>query len=92
MEDSFAFYMQAKILERMKLYSQAIDSYDKVLRLDKNFVNAAYSKAACESLIGRLDQSIESYRKALATDKVDSKGSKGNSFCKHLQSSPIYRA
>ena len=33
-EDPFAFYMQAKLLEKMKLYSKAIDLYEEALRLD----------------------------------------------------------
>ena len=57
-EDPFAIYMQAKLLEKMKMYSAAIESYDRALQLDSKFVSAAYAKAACESMLGRVDDAI----------------------------------
>lgn len=61
-------FMRAKLLEREKKYEQAIDEYAKVLEMDPLFINAAYSKAACENLIGRFDDAILTYESAFSKD------------------------
>jgi tetratricopeptide (TPR) repeat protein len=54
-EDAVTIFMRAKLLERERKFEQAIDEFAKVIELDPNFINAAYSKAACENLIGRFE-------------------------------------
>jgi hypothetical protein len=36
--------------------------------MDPNFVNAAYSKAACENLVGRYEDAINTYESAFKRD------------------------
>lgn len=54
-EDAVTIFMRAKLLERERKFEQAIDEFAKVIEMDPNFINAAYSKAACENLIGRFE-------------------------------------
>ena len=39
-----------------------------MLELDPNFFNAAYAKAACENIIGRYDDAINTYNLAFTKD------------------------
>ena len=65
--------MQAKLLENMNLHSQAIEQYDKALEMDSEFANAAYAKAACEQIVGRTEDAIDTYNFALAIDSQERK-------------------
>ena len=61
-------YARAKLAEQEKDFEKAIQEYEKLLKLDPKFVNAAYSKAACENMIGRYGDSIISYNQAFAQE------------------------
>jgi hypothetical protein len=39
-----------------------------VLELDPDFFNAAYAKASCENILGRIDDAIETYNLAFTKD------------------------
>ena len=47
---------------------QAIEDFGKVLELDPDFFNAAYAKASCENILGRIDDAIETYNLAFKKD------------------------
>ena len=61
-------YARAKLAEKDKDYEKAIEEYEKLLKLDPRFVNAAYSKATCENLVGRFSDAISSYNHAFANE------------------------
>jgi len=67
-DDPVTIFMRAKLLEKAKDFEAAIAEYSKVLATDPNFVNAAYSKAACENLIGRYEDAIVTYEAAFKRD------------------------
>ena len=67
-QDAISFYTRAKLAEKSKNYEQAIADFGKVLELEPNFFNAAYAKAACENIIGRYDDAIDTYNLAFTTD------------------------
>ena len=54
-------YARAKLAEQEKDFERAIDEYEKLLKLEPKFVNAAYSKATCENIVGRYSDAINSY-------------------------------
>ena len=60
-QDAVTMYARAKLAEREKDYEKAIEEYEKLLKLEPKFINAAYSKAACENIVGRYGDSIDSY-------------------------------
>ena len=67
-QDAATMYARAKLAEKEKDYETAIDEYEKLLKLDPRFVNAAYSKATCENLVGRFSDAIDSYNRAFANE------------------------
>ena len=66
-QDAILLYTRAKIAEKQKNYELAIEYFGQVLQLDPDFFSAAYGKAGCENIIGRVDDAIETY--ALAFEK-----------------------
>lgn len=67
-----SLYTRAKLAEKQKNYKQAIEDYGEVLKLDPDFFNAAYAKAACENTIGLYDDAIKTYNLAFSKDVDDS--------------------
>jgi len=67
-QDAILLYTRAKIAEKQKHYELAIEYYGQVLELDPDFFSAAYGKAGCENIIGRVDDAIETYELAFAKD------------------------
>ena len=47
--DPVTMFARAKLLEKESKFEEAIEEYKRALEIDPNFVNAVYSKAACES-------------------------------------------
>ena len=54
-------YARAKLAEKEKDFERAIEEYENLLKLEPKFVNAAYSKATCENIVGRYNDAINSY-------------------------------
>lgn len=67
-QDAISLYTRAKLAEKQKNYAQAIEDFGKVLELDPDFFNAAYAKASCENILGRIDDAIETYNLAFKKD------------------------
>ena len=67
-QDAISIYTRAKLAEKQKNYEQAISDFEKVLKLDPSFYNAAYGKATCENIIGRYNEAIETYNLAFSKD------------------------
>ena len=61
-------YARAKLAEKEKDFEKAIEEYEKLLKLDPRFINAAYSKATCENIVGRFSDAINSYNQAFANE------------------------
>ena len=74
--DCVTMFMRAKLLEKAKNFEAAIAEYNKVLQNDPTLVNAAYSKAACENLLGRFDDAIQTYETAFKRDVSDAEREK----------------
>lgn len=90
-DDPVTMFARAKLLEKDSKYEDAIEEYKRALEIDPDFVNAVYSKAACESQLGRFEDAINTYNQAFLKDMNDNESQNNflNSMPKSKLQSPL---
>jgi tetratricopeptide (TPR) repeat protein len=61
---AYAWYSKGVALGNLGRYDEAIQSYDKALAIDANFIGASNNKGLSLYNLGRFEESITSYNKA----------------------------
>ena len=60
--------MRGQIHEKKGDYAKAIEDFKKALEINPSLINAAFSKAACENMVGLYEDAINTYNEAFKLD------------------------
>ena len=58
-------------LDKLGRYQEAVDSYEKALKIDPGYVKAWNNKGLALDKLGRYQEAVDSYERALSIDPND---------------------